>query len=201
MHQDTWWKNYGKSFSFEGQDQWVLNVLDGKTSGTYLEIGAGHPENGNNTFLLEKEFCWTGVGIEIEEQLVDVYTKQRANPCLIENAISANYREILSKYEMPKNIDYLQIDIDFKPQHANFMALTAIPLSDYSFSVMTIEHGCINDYKMQRMRDSQRLLLESFGYRLIVQGNNEDWWINPKYVDYERYSMMFSIGRLDVPTT
>ena len=192
------WKSYGGSKSLERQDEWVLNLLSEKTNGTYLEIGAGHPVDGSNTFLLESEFSWIGIGIEIDEALVNLHRNMRKNPCINTNAISEDYRKILKEYEMPKNIDYLQIDIDFSPEYANMLALIAIPFTEYSFSTITIEHGCVNDYKMSRMRDGQRLILESFGYRLIVQGDNEDWWINQKEVGYEKYSSMFSVGQLRV---
>ena len=34
------------------QDMFVLTVLNGKTNGTYLEIGSGDPFIGSNTALL-----------------------------------------------------------------------------------------------------------------------------------------------------
>jgi hypothetical protein len=42
--------------------------LDGKRNGKFLDIGASDPKIINNTLLLEKNFGWTGVQIEIDEQ-------------------------------------------------------------------------------------------------------------------------------------
>ena len=36
------------------QDKFVLNVLNEKKNGYFLEIGSNHPININNTYLLEK---------------------------------------------------------------------------------------------------------------------------------------------------
>ena len=42
-----------KNFSQAYQDLFVLTMLQGKRSGKYLEVGANHPVEFNNTFLLE----------------------------------------------------------------------------------------------------------------------------------------------------
>jgi len=186
-------KKYEQSKSLEGQDEWVLNLLSEKQNGVYLELGSGHPEIGNNTWILEKYFGWSGLSLEKNQDMVNLHLASRSNPCIAADAIAFNYVDYFRNCAFPKQIDYLQIDIDDKPENANLLALIALPLSDYRFSVITIEHGCIINYKYSRLRDSQRLILESFGYRLIVQGGNEDWWIDPAYVPYERYGFRFSI--------
>ena len=43
-------RNYSQCY----QDMFVLTLLDGKTNGTYLEIGSADPYYGNNTALLEQ---------------------------------------------------------------------------------------------------------------------------------------------------
>ena len=187
---------YGQSYSMEGQDRWVLNLLSGKKNGTYVEIGAGHPRHGNNTWLLEQEFNWEGMSVEIDAELVDVFNSERRNPCMNADALGFSYEAYFENNHFPKQIDYLQIDVDDRPPAANLLALIALPLSRYRFSAMTIEHGCVTDYRMEGLRDAQRLILTSLGYRLIVQGVNEDWWIDPQNVPYEKYGFMFSMGRI-----
>lgn len=49
----------------------VLSILNGKTNGTYLEIGAHTLIDVNNTYLLESVFNWRGVPIEFEDKWVD----------------------------------------------------------------------------------------------------------------------------------
>ena len=49
------------SYSQSAQDIFVLSVLDQKKKGTYLEIGSSVPVDNNNTYILETEFNWTGL--------------------------------------------------------------------------------------------------------------------------------------------
>lgn len=178
----------------EGQESWVLNMLSEKRDGFYLEIGSGHPEIGSNTLLLEQDFNWSGLGIDIDSRISDTYNLMRNNKCINADAISIDYRKVLSESGAPKQIDYLQIDVDNNPLAANLLALVAIPLTEYRFSVITIEHGCVTDYKNEELRNCQRTILSAFGYRLIVQGINEDWWVDAAAVPYEKYGTLFAVG-------
>jgi hypothetical protein len=53
-----------ESHSQAGQDLFVISILQGKTNGYFLEIGAGHPVHSSNTFVLEKKFNFTGHSID-----------------------------------------------------------------------------------------------------------------------------------------
>lgn len=186
-------KSYENSQSMEGQDEFVLNLLGEEESKFFVEIGSGHPKIGSNTWLLEKFFGWKGMAIDIDAEMVEQYRQIRSAECFLSDATTFNYRHYFDEHCFPKQIDYLQIDIDNQPKNANLMGLIALPLSMYRFSVLTIEHGCVTDYKNSDLRNVQRFILDSYGYRLIVQGVNEDWWIDPQVVPYEKYGFMFSM--------
>jgi len=47
------------------QDQFVVAMTRGSRGGSFLEIGAGHPEYGNNTYLLETQYDYQGISVEI----------------------------------------------------------------------------------------------------------------------------------------
>lgn len=53
------------SKSQAGQDLFVIAVTQGKKNGRWLELGCAHPKYGNNTWLLEKEFLWTGESVDL----------------------------------------------------------------------------------------------------------------------------------------
>lgn len=186
-------KKYSESNSLEGQDEWVLNLLSEKRNGTYVEIGGGHPIAGNNTYLLETKYGWGGLSVEIDGEMAMLHKEKRLNPCINANAINFDYWSYFANNHFPKQIDYLQIDIDDVPRNANLLGLIALPLSEYRFSAITIEHGLVTDYRMKELRDAQRLILSSFDYRLIVQGVNEDWWIDTSVIPYGKYGFQFSI--------
>lgn len=186
---------YPESRSLDGQEPFVINVLRQKENGYYVEIGANHPFIANNTSLLESKFNWSGVGIEIEEKFVEEYNAKRKNECVLADAMSFDYKQYFVEHNFPKQIDFLQIDIDDTPRHANLKALIQLPLSEYRFSVITFEHGAAIDYTLEDMKRAQRLILSSYGYQLVVQENNEDWWVDPTAVPGENYWTMFTIGR------
>ena len=169
---------YTESLSGLGQESYVLSVLEEKKNGYYVELGSGDPLIESNTYLLETRFDWTGLALDTDKELVDKYNNQRKNVCLNENALKFNYRDFFKENNYPKQIDYLQIDIDGHDEGNCLLALVALPLNEYRFSVITIEHDVILDYRRAPMRDAQRQILSSLGYVLTAQLMGEDWWID-----------------------
>lgn len=178
-------KNIETNHSESYQDLFVLSVLNGKKNGTYLEIGAGHPFYGNNTALLEKDFGWRGVSLDLDQGFVNQFYDKRKNVALLRDAITMDYDDLLSEMNIGPVVDYLQIDCD--PPEVSFEILKNIPFEKYKFSVITFEHDSYQDNK--NIKEKSRKLLETFGYELIFDevsfdGENsyEDWWIHPKLV-------------------
>jgi len=176
-----------QNFSESYQDMFILTMLKGKKNGTYLEIGAGNPYYGNNTALLEKDFGWTGISLDIEQKFVDAFVKERKNLCLLKDATTINYDKFLTGLDMGKDIDYLQLDCD--PPEVTYKILLTIPFEQYRFAVITYEHDYYCD-ESKSFRDKSRKYLESFGYVMVVGDiapdewrNYEDWWIHPELID------------------
>ena len=100
------------------------------------------------------------------------------------------YKEIFKEYEFPKSIDYLSLDVDT----LSLNVLNILPLDEYKFKVITIEHdGYLYG---DEYREQQRSILESFGYLLLCsnvyvqqpgyEGKEypfEDWWVDPSEFD------------------
>ena len=137
----------GKEIKFNGQsqqDRFVIDVLKEKYNGTFLEIGSHHPQlNNNNTYILEKHFGWKGIMIDQDDKFVELSKSIRPNSnYLIDDATKIDYLELLRRYEMPYNIDFLQIDLDA----VNLSPLLTLQLLDetvmnkYKFAVVTFEH-------------------------------------------------------------
>ena len=188
-------KNYSQVF----QDIFVLSTLDGKTNGTFLEIGGGRPFYGNNTALLEEKFNWNGISIEFNKTNVEQYNKERPNTrVLMEDALDINYSNLISQNYDSKIIDYLQLDID--PCNNTYQALNLIPFDEYQFRVITYEHDFyIDDTKSYK--EKSRELLKSKGYVLVVdevspdgKSSFEDWWVHPDLVDKEILSKMIFVN-------
>ena len=186
-------KNYSQSY----QDMFVLTALNGKRNGKYLEIGASDPFYGNNTALLENQFGWTGISLEILEDLVKDFESSRRNKILHVDATKIDYTELLDSVNEGTDWDYLQIDCD--PPAATYEVLTKIPFDKYRFATITYEHDYYAD---PNYRDLSRQFLESKGY-VMVAGNiapcrkspYEDWWVHPDLVDSETIEKMKLVGK------
>jgi hypothetical protein len=179
-------KKINNSPSQACQDSFVMNMLDFKREGFYLEIGASDYYTLSNTYILENDYGWSGVSLEIDSGLAERFNSNRKNKCLNLNAITADYNEILSSMDAPKQIDYLQVDIDPAPN--TLAALKAVPLDKYRFSVITFEHDIYANAEYLLVQIQANEILESYGYQRVIknlwsQGNPfEDWYVDPNVV-------------------
>lgn len=184
-------KNYAQSY----QDLFVLSMLNGKTQGTYLEVGSGYPFYNNNTALLE-QLGWKGISIEYDKDLARKFFNERKNTILCEDATTVDYEKVLSQL-FSNTIDYLQLDTD--PPEVTYSILTKIPFDKYKFAVITFEHDA---YTGSNVKNKSREFLSSKGYKLIVSDvafnpegySFEDWWVHPDLVTQEIITQMSDIS-------
>jgi hypothetical protein len=183
-------QNYSQSY----QDMFILSMLDGKKNGIFVEIGAHHPTFISNTFLLEAQFDWEGISIDIDSSAKSSFINSgRRSEFILNDALKISYKDLFIRKNYPKQIDYLQIDIE--PMTNTFECLKLMPLDDYRFSVITFETDYYDPNTPKEIKDfikeSSRNLLESKGYKLIV-GNIcntsindpfEDWYIDPLVIN------------------
>lgn len=176
-------KNYSEAY----QDMFVLSVLNGKSNGTYLEIGSADPFYGNNTALLEQNYNWKGTSLDISEEFVNTFSEKRNNKVLLCDALEVDYCKIIDEITDTGVIDYLQIDCD--PPEVTFNILKKIPFDKYKFAVITFEHDFYCD-QSESIKNNSREYLTSLGYELVVSNvsandwrDYEDWWVHPDLVD------------------
>lgn len=173
------------TYSQACQDLFVIEMLSKKNNGFYFEIGASHPFESSNTFLLENKYGWNGISIEVDKETADYFNNNRKNRCDLFDATALNYDAFFKINKMPQQIDYLSLDIE--PAENTFKALKLLPFSKYRFSVITYEHESYSagDIYMSKSRD----YLKKNGYELVVanvksRGRDfEDWWIDPKVIN------------------
>ena len=94
------------------QDEFVIKMLNFKTNGYFLEIGSNHPITINNSYILEKNYNWNGLMVEYDQQYEQLYKEHRTSNYIIQDATTIDYETLFIKYNFPKNIDYLQIDLE-----------------------------------------------------------------------------------------
>ena len=171
-------------YSQAGQDKFVLESLNYKTNGFYVEIGAFHSKNISNTYVLEQDYNWNGISFEVVPEWTDEFNLNRKNKCYLTDATTFDYESLFDELAVPKQIDYLQIDIE--PAENSLMALLALPLEKYRFSVITFEHDLHHSPKNLEIKNKQKEILLNLGYTLEKENvicNHEafpfeDWWLD-----------------------
>jgi len=184
--------NFHQNTNIEG---FLIDIFNKKKNGYYVELGAAHYSNGNNTYTLEKDYDWTGVSFEIVDSMKDEFNLNRKNPCM-GDALNFNYIDYFEKNNFPKQIDYLQLDIDAgydskgKPagnSHWTLHGLIAVPLNTYRFTTITFEHDANMYWRNIAIRDTQREILDSFGYALVHRSYYEDWWVDANQIEHGKF--------------
>lgn len=187
-----------KSYSQAAQDRFVYEVLvkpEGLVNGSFLDIGCCHPTELSNTYWLE-QLGWRGLLVDNDPGAIVACIRARVGPAFQVDSTAVDWSKILDRFLMPRTIDYLSFDVDA----ATLDTLKALPLADYRFCVITIEH---DSYRFgPNPRAKMREILDAHGYRLIcgdVCGAGgepfEDWWIDPRSVALERYERFACSGK------
>ncbi len=161
------------------QDVFALKVNEYSLTKNYLEIGANHPIKHNNTYLLEKEYGWKGVSIEISDEHKEEWIETRENFLVLNDALTVDYYNILKQESF---ISYLQIDCD--PADVSLKVLEKIfQECSTRFGCITFEHDryANNDLVLEKSRS----LLKQKGYIMVADNVGtdvntpfEDWWVD-----------------------
>lgn len=179
-------------------DYFVINVLKHKRDGYFLEIGSQDPININNTFMLESKYNWKGIMVEYDTSRYPQYLVHRKNSIhLMKDAREINYYNELQKANFPKNVDYLQIDleVDNKSTIDVLEKLNSTVFDEYKFAIITFETDIYRG-DFFNTRNRSREIFESRGYVRVFSDvmislpelgpdNHpfEDWYVHPALVD------------------
>ena len=173
------------------QDKFVIETLNNKKDGFFVDIGCHRPRHINNTYLLEKEFNWRGISIDNKDKHLTTWPQFRDTSMLVcQNALEIDYRELFNRFSVPSVVDYLSMDLNAP---VTLEVLYKLPFDDYSFRVITYEHDNFRyekDYKgncprkveegKEMPKDASRKYLSNLGYKLIktagTNGDQDDFW-------------------------
>lgn len=179
------------------QDVYALTVFGKRYKGTYVDIGCRHPVLHNNTFLLEK-YGWKGLALDLAD-FTSEWEKYRSKTVYLNtDAFAVDYKKKFEEIGLSSPIDFLSIDLEVAGHR--FSILKQIFETGYEFKCITIEH----DAYCQPHEDEkipQREFLTEQGYVLVRKCEYiEDFWINPKYIDEKKYSILIqdNSGEIEV---
>ena len=173
-----------KNYSRHIQDMFVLSLLTGKTDGSFIEIGSGHPTLFNNTFLLEDKFNWKGISLDYSERMCSKFSRERKTNIVFADALNVDYSQLFKQNCIEQRVDYLRINAD----SASYKVLESIPYHKYEFSTIQFQHNAC--WWGEEVRNASREFPKKIGYILCVSGVGideehayEDWWIHPGLIN------------------
>jgi hypothetical protein len=165
-----------------GQDRFVIMALEGKTCGTFVDIGAGQPWHLSNTIALQFALGWNGVLCDIEWE--DALKKQRKPSMVFGDAFRVKWLKVFQALAIDGRIDFLSLDLE--PPELTEKMLDQLPLDAVRFSVACIEHDSYRGPDGPDRQDRMRRRMADLGYELIAQIDHDDWWVDPAAVDVKR---------------
>jgi FkbM family methyltransferase len=196
-------------YSQSNQDKWVLQTLSSKEGGVFVDIGAYDGVQTSNTYILEKQYNWSGICIEANLQAYQKLVQNRKSiniygavtnyngecsfstdriasggtktPCFILN-------DILEQHLKSNIVDYLSIDVEGH----EFSILETLNFSKWKFKLITVEHNLYLNGSEQKNKIFD--LLSNNSYTRVVddavcldtnpEWNNkpyEDWYVNSEF--------------------
>ena len=193
-----------ESKSENSQDIMVLDQLNFKKNGFFVEFGAGNGENFSNTFLLEKKYNWKGILAEPCKSFHKEIFSHRS--CEIDKRVVSNKSGIevnfvefgdkhyskVNKKKIEGKINYNVLTVSLMdllgkyncPNEFDYLSidtegnefeiLKSLDFTIYKPSIITIEHNHINIYKKSIFD-----LLNKHGYIKIFEkiSDQDDWYI------------------------
>ena len=174
-----------KYYSQAGQDLFVLHTTNNLKNGLFVDIAAAHPININNTYILETDYNWDGISVELNPSWNELW-KDRKCKFINSDAFLLDYKflfdELLQKHEKKeKHLNYLSLDLE--PPELTNKLLHFLPLDEYIFDVITYEHDFYREG--DKYKKDAKEYLTSLGYILKVEDVSggsldyifEDWYV------------------------
>jgi hypothetical protein len=174
-----------EKYSQCGQDLIVLKYLKNKKNGYFLDIGCCLPKTINNTYLLEKNYGWNGISIDIhdfiEESDGSTWKKIRNSIHIVQDALEINYYDLLNKYNSPQTIDFLSMDLE--PPTLTYEVLYKIPFDKYKFNFIAYEVDELIIGGEERKINSREYIISKDYYFLGSLGGQDDLYVHNDLID------------------
>lgn len=110
---------YDTVYSQHGQDGVLKKIFEciGTTNKQFVEFGSCGMKTGQgNTIYLRENFGWTGLLMDGSEHPYGIHAKKDYD-VKIHFVKASNINYLLQKYNVPKEVDFLSIDIDGQDWH------------------------------------------------------------------------------------
>ena len=135
--------------------------------------------------------------VEYDASFKDLYKIERPNSIHeLNDARNVNYKKLLDDNLFPKNMDYLQIDLDVNNESTldTLVLLNETVLNEYTFATVTFEHDIYTGNYFDTREVSRKIFMDR-GYILVfpdvslfLEGEYkqfEDWYVHPSLVNID----------------
>ncbi len=157
------------SRSENSQDIMVLDQLNFKKNGFFVEFGAGDGKNFSNTYILEKQFNWSGI---LAEPCKSFHKKIISNrSCFIDFRAVFNKSNLNVKFVETKNKHFSKISNKIQSNNQNYSVIT-ISLND-----LLKEYNCPKEFDY--------LSIDTEGNEYEIIKNFDFQYYKPKIISIE----------------
>jgi hypothetical protein len=202
-------------YSHEKQDVFVYELLakhlDGP--GFFLDIACGHPTRGSNTYALESQLDWRGIGFDIGDiEANHNWSEIRKSRFIQADARAASFTDLLKAEVGDQVVDYLSLDVDAAGSNFSAEVLDRILDAGITFKVMTLEHESFKTG--DSVTGPTRTRLWDNGYEMLFKDVRfttppplgdiwEDWWVKAELLPIREivYSSLVKKDILEIART
>lgn len=133
-----------RPFAQLDQDIIVLSYLNFKRDGYFVDIGCGAPTLLSNTARLEKDYNWSGIAIDINNENDHTQWSDRTNTKhIVQDATTIDYNTLFKEHFGDKDIDFLSLDLE--PPQLTMDVLYKLPWDIYRPKIIAFEPDSYRD--------------------------------------------------------
>lgn len=166
------------TYSYQGQDRFVLEVLGHPRGGFFLDSGASNGVRGSNTRLLEEAYGWSGICVEPNDELFAELVRNRrchcVHACLFDRDAQVDFLEaggvyggILDTYA-PEHLAFTRRMIQRRNQCRGAGPASLEPVRKRAVTAQALLEGvgapAVIDYWSLDTEGSELRILESFPF-------------------------------------
>lgn len=89
-----------------GQDLWVIDTLNFKKNGYFLDLGALDGKTHSNSIMLERKYGWTGICVEANPYIFPMLSSNRH--CMCVNSLLDNSNDVIKEFHCANELSYVE---------------------------------------------------------------------------------------------
>jgi FkbM family methyltransferase len=180
-----------------GQDTFIVELLEAKRNGYFLDVGASNGLDSSNTYLLERNFGWSGLCIEPNTRFFDQLVRNRrcrsVNACLYDRVGEVEFLEAAGSLGgVVADFHPRQLAFAMKVEHLRLDAQGGLPLVCKKTTTLA---AVLDGAGAPPVIDYWSLDVEGAELRLLTSFPFDRYTFNVLTVEHNRATARFAIRR------